>query len=155
MELSSAGFRLRESVRDEWSMAGQQFNWRAALVIVLSMGGALLGGVWGAMIAAFAGDASPSEFAMNCFVASWVAGAASLGALPGLIVGLLLGLTRLKWLLGPAVGTGLGTLLGAFLGEMGSSINLHGFVQAAGTLAGAALGCLPIALDLVGRYGGE
>ena len=76
-------------------MAEPRVDWRLAVVAVLSVGGAVWGGAFGAMCAAFAGDASPNEFAMNCFMMWGVLGGASLGALPGLIIGRLLGMKRL------------------------------------------------------------
>ena len=136
-------------------MAVSQVNWRVPLVSVLVGGGALWAGLFGVMCAAFAGDASPSAFGMNCFILWGVLGGASVGALPGLVIGRLMGMKRLRWLLSAAMGTAAGAAFAMVLGETPGNINSRGAVYAVTTLAGAALGSLPFVLHLVGRYGGE
>ncbi|MBL9090888.1 MAG: hypothetical protein JNL96_06665 [Planctomycetaceae bacterium] len=62
---------------------------RLAIVVatLLALAGGVMGAAWGAMIAAFAGDAGVSEWGRCCWTVAFVIGGACLIATPGLGLG--------------------------------------------------------------------
>ena len=72
-------------------------KWQYIIASVVGLTGAIFGGIYGSLLAAFAGDSWWSnEFALSCFQYAMAIGGVCLGAVPGMIWLLCL---RQKWVL--------------------------------------------------------
>ena len=73
------------------------FKWQYVLACVVSLVGAFFGGLYGGLVAAFAGDSWwNSDFALSCFQYALAVGGVCVGAVPGMVWLLCL---RQKWVL--------------------------------------------------------
>lgn len=116
-----------------------------ALPIFLCLPGALVGGLYGSMLAMWGGvGRTPSDFTMFCWFFWGGFGGASLGAVPGLILGCYLGR---KWVC-PFLGAAVGALFGLFLGMAGKD---NAPLNAALVLLGLIIGSWPF--FTVSRFG--
>lgn len=112
-------------------------KWQYIVASVIGLVGAFFGGVFGSLIAAFAGDSWwPSEFALGCFQYAAVIGGVCVGAVPGMIWLLCL---RQKWVL-PVIGVGTGALLLPVLERMSISNHAMGLLYAGVVALGFVLG---------------
>lgn len=112
---------------------------RSAIVLAVCVVGAL-GGLWiGVMSAAFAGDASPSDFAMMGFMFWGAVGGTCVGASPGGIAAALMGKTW-PW---PLLGGAVGAVAAVVLEEtpvFPADVNVRGPLYATCVIVGLAAG---------------
>ena len=83
-------------------------RWQYLVAALVGLIGALFGGIYGSLVAGFAGDSWwTSQFALSCFQAAAAIGGICVGGAPGMIW---LFCLRQKWVL-PVLGAATGTLL--------------------------------------------
>jgi hypothetical protein len=92
----------------------------SAIAIALGLPGAVVVGMFGFLVASFAGDASASGFSMICWLIWGSVGGACCGSLLGTAVGLI---RRLRWVI-PFLGGAIGAIPG-FVEASGAHVTAH------------------------------
>lgn len=113
------------------------FKWQYVLACVVSLVGAFFGGIYGGLVAAFAGDSWwTSDFALSCFQYAAVVGGVCVGAAPGMVWLLCLGQ---KWVI-PFLGVAACALLLPVFEWMQIRNNSLGLLCAGALVFGLAAG---------------